>query len=78
MGVILLICGSWPGLTMNTERLRELISLYPGESWDNQVSRFAEENGRSRSRVYHWLSKGAPPNVLDAIEFRLTKELESD
>ena len=61
---------------MNIKRLRELISLFPGNSWDEQVCMFADYTGRSRSSLYRWLSDGAPENILDAIEYRLMKDLD--
>jgi len=57
-------------------RLRNLINLGHGESWDDRVSRFAVEQGRSRSSVYRWLTSGPPLNVLDAIDYRLTRSAD--
>ena len=61
---------------MSIERLRALINQYPG-TWDEKVSRFAETNGRSRSSIYRWLSSGPPENIIDAIEYRMIRELKT-
>ena len=58
---------------MSTDRLRSLISECPGSTWNDKVIKFAEINGRSASSVYRWLSAGPPSNILDAIEYRLTR-----
>jgi len=59
----------------NISRLKKLISMSAGKSWDDKVCLFAVENGRSRSSIYRWITSGPPPNVLDAIDYRLTRTL---
>lgn len=62
----------------NITRLRAIISLFPGESWDDQVCELAEFAEKSRPTVYRWLSIGAPSDKLDAIEFNLSRILDSE
>lgn len=59
---------------MSINRLRALINTVSGDAWDDKVSKFAEINGRSRSSVYRWLTKGPPSIVLDAIEYRMLRQ----
>ena len=61
---------------MNDEKLRQLIASMEGEKWDDKVVKFAKLNGRSRSSVYRWLEKGAPPLILEIIEYRMTRPLQ--
>jgi len=58
------------------DRLRKLIDMSIGESWDDKVKRFAVEQGRSRSSCYRWLTSGPPLLVLEGIEYRITRNKE--
>lgn len=60
-------------IIMSVERLKVLICMSKGETWDDKVIRFAEETGRSRSSIYRWLSIGPPSLILDGLEYRLTR-----
>lgn len=58
---------------MSKDRLREMISLQPGDTWDKQVRAFAIANGRSRTSIYKWLSNGPPTLIIEVIEYRIKK-----
>ena len=52
-------------------RLKSMISVFDGKKWDDKVAKFASFSCKSKSTVYRWLTSGAPPNVLDAIQYRM-------
>lgn len=58
------------------ERLRALINQYHG-TWDERVTKFANDAGRTRSTVYRWLTDGPPDLILECMEYRLGREAES-
>ena len=63
---------------MSIDRLRALINTMSGDNWDSKVTRFADINGRSRSSVYRWLTKGPPSVVLEAIEYRMLRQAQPE